>query len=177
MKRLMKITGIGMGLLLILALIMVAPALAQGPNPSSNNGGGGPCQVAGLLDVDPAEMHAAIAEALGVSVEEFEAARAGGTTLFQLAQQLGVEMDVVREAMSAVREAAIDEALAAGEITEAQAQWLKTRPGAGGYGYGYGYRGGLQNGHGFGAKGHMRGQGRQFGGPFGGRGFGARMGA
>lgn len=167
MKKLVKLVGIGMFLALALALLGVAPSFAQGPN-----GGPGPCHEAGLISVDQTEMHEAIADALGISVAEFNAARAEGKTLFVIAQELGVDMDVVREAMSAVREAAIDEALASGDLTEEQAEWLRSRPGMGGYGYGYGYghRGGPQNGQGYGAQGQMQGQMR-------GRGYGPGNGA
>jgi Spy/CpxP family protein refolding chaperone len=157
MKKMWKVAGIVVVLIAALALFGAVAAYAQGPNPTPGAGRMGPCQGGGLLDIDEEEMHAALADALGISVEEFEAARADGTPLYVIAQELGVDMDAVRAAMRDVREAAIDEALAAGTISEAQADWLRSRPGPGGYGYGYGY--GPGNGMGY---------GRQFGG----RGFG-----
>lgn len=108
---------------------------AGGPANRGNLGGGpgmgpGPRvgDAPGLGFVDEAEMHAAIAAALGISVEELEAAQAEGTPLAVLAQELGVELPVVREAMAAIREAAIDQALADGIITAEQAEWLQNRP-------------------------------------------------
>lgn len=90
----------------------------------------------GMNLVDADVMHAAIAEALGISVEELEAARAEGTTLFALAEELGVDMETVRAAMDAVHEDAINQALTDGVITEEQAEWLRNRPAFGQNGMG-----------------------------------------
>lgn len=46
------------------------------------------------------------------SVAQFEAARAYGTPLYVIAQEQGVDIEDVRQAMRDVREAAIEEALA-----------------------------------------------------------------
>lgn len=165
MKKLWKISSVAVVLVLALVLMGAVSAYAQGPNPNPGTGRMGPCQEAGLLDVDQEAMHAAIADALGISVTEFEAARADGTPLYVIAQEQGVDIDDVREAMRDVREAAIEEALAADVISEEQAEWLRARPGGGGYGYGYGF------GHGqrMQGQGQGQGQGRQFRG----QGFGA----
>lgn len=162
MKKFWKITGVAVVLIMALALMGAVSAYAQGPNPDPGTGRFGPCHEAGLLDVDQEAMHAAIADALGMSVTQFEAARADGMPLYLIAQEQGVDIEDVREAMRDVREAAIEEALAAGTITEEQAEWLQSRPGPGGYGYGYGF------GRGQG----MQGPGRQFRGHGFGNGFG-----
>lgn len=152
MKKLWKMTGVVVVLVMALALMGAVSAYAQGPNPNPGTARMGPCQEAGLINVDQAEMHAAIADALDMTVADFEAARADGTPLYVIAQEQGVDIEDIREAMRDVREAAIEEALAAGTITEEQAELLQSRPGPGGYGYGYGFG----NGQG------MQGQGRQF---------------
>lgn len=165
MKTMTKLIAMAVVLVAALALMGATEAFARGPNPA---GVGGPCQESALLDIDEADMHAAIADALGMTVAEFEAARAEGLTLYQIAREQGVDLELVREAMRAVREAAIDEALAAGDITAEQAEWLRSRPGPGGFGYGYGYGSGNgpRNGQGFGAQGngHGYGHGHQNGG-------------
>ena len=161
MKKFSKIAGIALVLVAALALFSVVTTYAQGPNPAPSSGRPGQCGEAGLLNIDQEAMHAAIADALGITVAEFEAARADGTPLFLLAQELGVDIDIVQAAMRDVREAAIDEALAAGTITEAQAEWMRLRPTPGGYGAG------MQNGYGYGMQGG--GHGRYSGG----RGFGS----
>ncbi len=155
MKRIAKFMGLALLAATMLALLGAGSALAQRPNPR----GSGPCQESSLLNIDPAQMHAAIAEALGMSASEFEAARAEGLTLLQIAREQGVALEEVREAMGAVREAAIEEALAAGDISAEQAEALRSHPGGYGYGYGYGARSGPRNGQGYGAKGQHRGQG------------------
>ncbi len=149
MKKLWKITGIVVVLVIALALLGTVSAYAQGPNPDRGAGRMGPCHEASLLDVDQEAMHAAIADALGMSVAQFEAARADGTPLYVIAEEQGVDIEDVRQAMRDVREAAIEEARAAGTITEDEAELLQSRPGPGGYGYGYGF-------------GQGQGQGRQF---------------
>jgi len=133
----------------------------------------------GMNLVDADVMHAAIADALGISVEELDAARAEGTSLVALAEELGVEIETVREAMEAVREDAINQALADGVITEEQAEWLLSRPAVG---QGNGPLGGRGPGNGdgpMGGQGPCGGEGLAGGqgpgngdGPMGGRGPG-----
>jgi uncharacterized protein (DUF433 family) len=85
--------------------------------------------------IDPEAVKAAIADTLGISVEELEAAREEGTKLPELAEELGVDMADVEAAIQAVRAEAIDQALADGLITAEQAERLLTqdgRPGPGG---------------------------------------------
>jgi hypothetical protein len=174
MKTLAKVTAIMAVLVVAFATMGAVSAYAQGPNPTPGVArGNGPCQEAGLLNVETTEMHAAIADALGISESEFDAMRADGTSLYLIAQELGVDIDTVRAAMNEVRDAAIDEALATGTITEEQAEWMRSRAGMGGYGNGYGYRQGPQDGTGYG----MRGRGRGFGGGQFGNGFGQGFGS
>lgn len=108
--------------------------------PTTGNGygrGRGAAAGQGLLALDQDQMHAAIAEALGMTVAEFEAARDQGQSLVLLAQERGVALDAVRDAMATVRQPAIDQALAEGTLTEQQAEWLSSRP-APGTGAGFG---------------------------------------
>ncbi len=83
---------------------------------------------------------AAIAEALGVSVEELEDARMEGKTIFELAEELGVDLDDIRATMQATLEKAVQQAVEKGLISEDQAekmfshmaQWaLRSRRGEG----------------------------------------------
>lgn len=142
----------------------------------------------GMHLVDGNVMHQAIADALGISVEELEAAQGEGTSLVELAAELGVDIETVRAAMEAVREDAINQALADGLITEEQAEWLLSRPA---FGQGNGPLGGhgLGNGNGpvggqgpcgdgegpMGEQGQGQGPGNG-GGPMGGRGPGGANG-
>lgn len=137
----------------------------------------------GMHLVDAGVMHAAMAEALGISVEELEAALGEGTSLVELAEELGVDVETVRAAMETVRAEAINQALAEGVITEEQAEWLLSRPA---FGQGTGPLNGRGAGNGdgpIGGQGPCGGEGPQGGrgpgggeGPRGGRGPGGTNG-
>lgn len=84
-------------------------------------------------------MHEAMAEALGISLEEFEAARAEGLTLVDLAEEAGVTPEQLGELMSEVRAEVLEQAVADGVITAEQAAWMLERHAAGfGPGHGHG---------------------------------------
>jgi hypothetical protein len=91
-----------------------------GPQGHGNGGENGR-----LLDHDVAS--AAIADALGITVEELQAAQDEGTTLPDLAESLGVDMEVVQAAIQAVRAEAIAQAVADGTITQEQADAMAER--------------------------------------------------
>lgn len=95
------------------------------------------------------DMQAIVADALGITVEELEAARAEGKTIPQLIDELGLDRVEVRESIRAGREAAINQALAEGTITQEQADWLLNQGGRGA-GRGFGGPGGRGGHHGFG---------------------------
>ena len=79
--------------------------------------------------VDPEAMHTALANALGLTVDELEAARAAGQRLPEIADAQGVTMEDVQAAMQAAWETAVNDALAAGTITQEQADMLIARGG------------------------------------------------
>lgn len=83
-----------------------------------------------------------VAAALGMTVDELEAARADGKTLADLAAEQGMDMSAIRTAVQAGREAVIAQALNDGTITQEQADWLLSHPGAGLGPRGRGPRGG-----------------------------------
>ncbi|MGK0620204.1 MAG: hypothetical protein ABWU19_15075, partial [Meiothermus cerbereus] len=96
-------------------------ALAYGPR----GGMGGPQQgmKAGLADA----MHNKVPTLLGITLEEFVALRQSGKTLAQIAQERGVDLAKLEAQLVGIRNAAIDEAVKAGAITEAQAVQMKAR--------------------------------------------------
>jgi uncharacterized protein (DUF433 family) len=100
--------------------------------------------------VDPEAMHEAIAGALGISVEDFEAARAEGTPLNELAEELGVDLADVQAAVQAVHEEALLQALEDGTITQEQYDAITGRFGEAGpgpfWGPGRGFGGGPRRG-------------------------------
>lgn len=75
----------------------------------------------GNCSINCEKIKAAVAEALGISVEELEAARAEGKTLADLADEYGVELDVVQAAIQAARDEALQQAVNDGIITQEQA--------------------------------------------------------
>lgn len=114
--------------------------------------GGGRGLLHGLMQqiFDREAMHATIAEALGMTVAELEAAHADGQRLPEIAEAQGVTLEAVKTAVEAARTAAIEDALAAGTITQEQADLLLShewQPGGCGHPGGRGHRGGPR-GHG-----------------------------
>ncbi len=101
-----------------------------------------------LLDRD--EMQAVIAGALGMTVDELEAAQAEGKRLPELAAEQGVAVEDIQAAMQAAFEDAVAQALADGTITQTQADQLLERGFNGGFGGphggGHGPRGGFGGG-------------------------------
>ncbi|GIK57105.1 MAG: hypothetical protein BroJett015_27680 [Chloroflexota bacterium] len=114
----------------------------------------------------PEQMQAVVADALGITVAELEAARAEGKRLPELAAELGVALEDVQTAVQAAHEAAILQAVEDGLITQEQADWMRQQHNNGmGMGMGLGMPGGGPRG------GHHGGPGG-FGGGFGPRGGG-----
>ncbi len=79
--------------------------------------------------IDKEELKQVVADTLGVTVEEVEAARENGT-MQELIDASGVSAEELEAAVTAARDAMIDEALANGEITAEQAEQLKARDGS-----------------------------------------------
>lgn len=105
-------------------LAVGAFAFAQGPNPPGQNGTGIMGPMNAWMQKYEDVMHQPIAEALGMTLADFEAAHDGGKSLAVLAQEQGVSFDKVQEAMKTGRNAAIKQAAADGVITQAQADWV-----------------------------------------------------
>ena len=101
----------------------VVSAYAQGDAPQGPRGRGG-FMMHQLLAPYEEGIHQALADALGVSLTEFEAARAEGETLADLAAAHDVELAALVEVRDAARTEAIDQAVTDGVITQAQADWM-----------------------------------------------------
>lgn len=74
------------------------------------------------------DREAILAEVLGITTEELEAAREAGTKLDELINEAGLDKETVREAIKSATEAAIDQAVTDGTITEEQAEELLNPP-------------------------------------------------
>jgi len=91
-----------------------------------------------------------LAEALGMTVEDFQAARDSGLTLYQIALEQGFETADLPGLMQQARDAALADAVADGTITQEQADWMSQNGGGRFLGRGSGFGG--RNG-GFGGNG------------------------
>jgi len=139
MNKILRITGIATALVAVLILgLVVTGVSAQGPSTPDLPAGTGQMQRGngsgaglGVRAVDEADMHAAIAEALGMSLEDFEAALAAGKSPYTLALELGVDFADVRAAMDSLHAEALAQATAEGLITQERANRMFGR-GAGG---------------------------------------------
>jgi hypothetical protein len=110
------------------------------------------------------DREALTAKALGITVEELQAARDEGKSMFQLMQDLGLDPATVHTAMNTAYQEAVQQAVTEGVITQDQADIILSLPGGAGFG-GPGGR------HGRGGPGQSGpGFGGQFGGQFGGPG-------
>ena len=177
-KRLLIILpGVGLIVLLLAGLAGATFVFAQEPAPTPSlpfgwGGGGrgfgfgrGLCGQAGLE---------AAAEALGMTADELSTQLWGGRTLADLADEAGVDLQTVREAVDAAGQAAkrdaIEQAVEDGYLSREQADWLLE-------GLDSGYWGGRGFGFGHGMRGHF-GFGRGMKGRFGfGRGMKGRFGS
>jgi hypothetical protein len=72
-------------------------------------------------------MEAAIAEALGLTVEDLEAAHEEGKTAWDIAQEQGITEEEFSTLMFDARSAALEQAVADGTITQEQADWMQSR--------------------------------------------------
>ncbi len=77
-----------------------------------------------------------MAGALGITVDELEAARQDGVTIAELAEAEGLDLDEVQANLEAGYEEAIGQAVADGVISQAQADEFMSRPGLGFGGHG-----------------------------------------
>jgi hypothetical protein len=72
-------------------------------------------------------MIAAFAEKLGISVEDLNARLASGETMYSIAKAEGLTDEEFATLMVDTRNQAIDQAVTNGTLTQAQADWMKTR--------------------------------------------------
>jgi hypothetical protein len=86
-------------------------------------------------------MEKAMADAVGLSVTEFESRHDAGETFYQIALAEGYSAEEIPALMQDARDKALDAAAADGVISQEQANWMQSRGfgrgGMGGYGRGY----------------------------------------
>src|SRR3990172_4921184 len=126
--------GWGIGALVIVLLALgvygTTTVLADDNNPPlpfGERGPGGPGGPHGGRGLDGAALEA-VAEVLGMSTDDLSAALQEGKTLQELADEAGVDIQKIRDALSAVREESMREHIAQavedGTLTQDKADWL-----------------------------------------------------
>jgi hypothetical protein len=107
-------------------------------------GKGGP--MGGWMSQYGETMHERMAEFLGMTGDELDAALAEGKTPWQIAEEKGISQEAFAEAMQAIHADILKQAVADGVITQEQADWmldnLQNGPKGGGPGWGGGPMGG-----------------------------------
>jgi hypothetical protein len=131
MKKTLLIVAL---LVLAIAALGVGVAFAQAENPTFD--GRGPGDGTGPLHE---YMVKAMADAVRLSVTEFESRHDAGETFYQIALSEGYSAEEIPALMQTARGNALDAAAADGIITQEQADWMKSR--------GFG-RGGMMGGYG-----------------------------
>ncbi len=118
-----------------LALFSVSNALAQEPTPSPfspNAVGRGPCgqvdgQRGGGEGFLKEYMPSALASEFGLTLEELDALHEEGITLWEYAQGEGISSEEFQDKMITSRQAALQEAVADGVLSQEQADWMLDR--------------------------------------------------
>ena len=106
---------------------------------------GGAFGMMGAYDGEEGPMHdymlQGFADAFGLTVEELQAQLDAGETMYTIAEAQGISLEDFRALMIQVRTAALNQMVADGVITQEQADWMLERMsqmGQGGYGSGSG---------------------------------------
>lgn len=135
--KLTKIAGMGVLAAALIAASLGVTGVAAAQEPAQVPTGDG------VLSEYEDAIHAALADALGLSLAEFEARIDSGMTLSQIALEQGVAWDDITAVMATARAEVIAGLVADGIITQAQADWFLSRSagmaGMNGYGKGSSY--------------------------------------
>ena len=159
MKKLM----IALSLVSVISLVGFGVVMAQDGAPGPHGGGCTNCPFGDTDNPLHEYMSEALANALGISVEEFNAFREEGLTFFGIANELNLDLDSLSVTVAQIRTDAIELAFADGVLTQEQYEYMLQHAGVGGGRFG----GGMGSGSGFG-----RHQGGNFGQGKGGSGYG-----
>ena len=165
------VIGLLTGLVLVLGVVGTALAYQSTPLAHGVCPFGGSCVGFGMGGPGyGGTMSQTLADVLGMTVEELEAALEEGQTVSEIAAAQGVELADVVAALMAPRVERLEEAVAGGTITQERADWMieqmteqmtwrleNASQGFGGFGGGCGMMGGGFSGGSAGMRGGMRG--------------------
>ena len=124
------------------------------PTPFGERGPGGPGGPHGGRGLDGAALEA-VANVLNMSTDDLSTALEGGQTLQDLADQAGVDIQAIKDALTTVREESMRERIAQavedGTMTQEKADWLLEGLDKGfldgpGFGFGRGFGGHFEKG-------------------------------
>lgn len=147
----MRKTIIALSIVGVLSLVAFGVVMAQDTTPEFQPGSCPNCLFDGAEHPLHEYMSAAMAEALGITVDEFNAYREEGLTFYQIAAELDLDVETLAETFAQVKSTALEQALADGAISQEQYQFMLDHAGFGGhFGGGMGFGGGLgfNGGHG-----------------------------
>ncbi len=135
MKKLILGGVIALAVMAVLGFAGVAFVNAQSPTPQGPGGWQRGFMMGGDRPMHE-YMEEAIAEKLGMTVEELEEQYASGLSMWQIAEAQGLSAEEITTLMNEARSEALDAMVADGVITQEQADWMKERGGAmmGGFG-------------------------------------------
>ena len=160
------VAALVVGLVAVFGVVTLVSA--QNPTPPAPGQGFGRGMMGGMMGGATGQygpmhtyMQSALAEKLGLTVDELNAAHADGKTFWDLAEEKGLTAEEAQQAMLDARNTALDAMVKDGTITQEQADWMKSRSGAmmgGGYGRG-GCMGGQSSDGTFAPRGRMGGRG------------------
>lgn len=154
-KRLILLSGVALTVLLLAGLIGVTVVFADEPEPpvpfgegggfGRHGGGRGMMGGFGFAGGGQWTMFDTAAEALGLTPEEYFAELHAGKSMEEIAEEQGVELEAVQEALNAARGEAmrqgIEQAVEDGRISQEQADWMLEGFDQGFFGGGRGPRG------------------------------------
>jgi hypothetical protein len=152
------------GIVIGAAFTGAALVKAQGPTPNTPDSLSPFGRMGSMMGAGRGVMHdymqAAIAEKLGITLEDLTAQETAGKTIWQIAEAKGLSADQTATMLQEAHTAALDKMVADGVVTQAQADLMKTNGGR------------MMNGRG----GCPMNDGDDNGGRRGGRGWGGMMG-
>jgi len=125
LKRRMALVLGGVAAALVVALVAVGVAAAWPGNGNGDgkcNGTGDGRGYGGGMGPGYATAQQAIADTLGLTTEQLQQERAAGKTVAELAQEKGLALEQIQNAVRTAREATVEDALAAGKMTQERAQ-------------------------------------------------------
>lgn len=138
MNKLFWFIGGALVVVLVLGVSSVAFAqTAQPPQPAQPGyagmgmmGGGfarGGMMRAGGFGPIHTYMVESLASKLGLTVDEINSRLGNGETMLQIAQSTGLDADKLAEVLDAAHDEALEKAVAAGVLTQEQADWMEQR--------------------------------------------------